>query len=174
MDNYTPVSSNRCLVRVFGPLDIHLHAPLACMSSNMVSMSSNDSSSVRHSPFSNCFREIAIDRDSAALARQPSISSHVASRSEMLIVANVARPFCVMTIGRCVRPLRSKQSLRVRRYSVKGMTSSSRRGRWIVDAEAMFLISVSRPYCTVFCTGPSRGDRGEILSHTLPNRCIGE
>ena len=51
------------------------------------------------------------------------------SYSEMFMTTVVARPFCVMNRGRCVRFVRSRQSLNVRRYSVKGMTSSLILGR---------------------------------------------
>ena len=69
--------------------------------------------------------------DSSAFARHIAISSQVLSKSATLIITLVLRPFCVITIGRCVRAVRAKQSLSVRRYSVKGTTSSSRRGRCI-------------------------------------------
>ena len=39
----------------------------------------------------------------------------------MFMTTVVARPFCVMNRGRCVRFVRSRQSLNVRRYSVKGI-----------------------------------------------------
>lgn len=122
------------VMRVPGPFDAHRHSPFVVISSSMFSISLKDSSSVRHSPFSNCLREMAMAFASSAFWRNDSISSHVLSKSATLIITLVLRPFCVMTMGRCVRAVRAKQSLRVRRYSVKGTTSSSRRGRSIVLA----------------------------------------
>ena len=139
---------------MLGPLDFHRGAPLASRLSSIFSTSAKDSSSERHSPFSNCLREMAIALDSSAFSRHDSISSHVLSKSATLIITLVLCPFCVMTIGRCVRAVRAKQSLRVRRYSVNGTTSSSRRGRMIGLA---FVRIASSPfsnlrYGTLFCT----------------------
>lgn len=123
-----PDNGHSLAVGVLRPLGSHrLSIP-----SSIFSISSKDSSSVRHSPFSNCLREMAMALASSAFPRSVSISFHVFSKSATLIITLVLRPFCVMTIGRCVRAVRAKQSLRVRRYSVKGTTSSSRRGRSIV------------------------------------------
>ena len=104
---------------------------LFAIPSSMLSISSKDSSSVRHSPLSNCLREMAIARASSAFSRHIAISSQVLSKSATLIITLVLRPFCVMTMGLWVRAVLAKQSLSVRRYSVNGTTSSSRRGRSI-------------------------------------------
>ena len=93
------------------------------------SKESKSSSSSMKSPFSKSRRDASIMWLNAARLRQVSSSSHVLSKSATLIITLVLRPFCVITIGRCVRDVLAKQSLRVRRYSVKGTTSSSRRGR---------------------------------------------
>ena len=99
--------------------------------SSIFSISLKDSSSERHSPCSNCLRDMAMAFASSAFSRHISISSHVFSKSLMPIITLAARPLCVMTMGRCVRAVRSRQSLSVRRHSVKDTTSSSRRGRRI-------------------------------------------
>ena len=121
----------------FGPIVGHDANP----ESISFSMESNSSSSEMNSPFSNSLREISIIRLKAARLRHDSISSHVLSKSATLIITLVLCPFCVMTMGRCVRAVRAKQSLRVRRYSVKGTTSSSRRGRSMVLAFVRMVFS---------------------------------
>lgn len=114
------------------------HGPVVVHDVNPDSMSrsreSKSASSPMNSPFSNSLRAVSIMRLNAARLRQVSISSHVLSKSATLIITLVLRPFCVMTIGRCVRDVRAKHALRVRRYSVKGTTSSSRRGRSMILA----------------------------------------
>ena len=126
-----PHNGHALTMGVFGPFDAHRHSPLESISASIFSTSLNESSSSRHSPFSNCLREMAMALASSAFSRHIAISSQVLSKSATLIITLVLRPFCVMTIGRCVRAVRAKQSLSVRRYSVNGTTSSSRRGRWI-------------------------------------------
>ena len=101
------------------------------LSLSSVSSESKSSSSSTVSPFSKSCRAFSMTWFKYDRFRMASISSHVLSKSAMLIITLVDRPFCVMTIGRCVRAVRAKQSLSVRRYSVKGTTSSSRRGRMI-------------------------------------------
>ena len=122
-DNFHPLAM--CVIR---PLYFHHYALVEFSSAIIFSISLNDSSSERNSPFSNSLRETSIMRLRAARLRQFSISFHVFSKSATLIITLVLRPFCVMTIGRCVRAVRKKQSLSVLRYSVNEMTSSSRRG----------------------------------------------
>ena len=132
LTEYEPNNAHTLGMGVPGPLDPHRRTAFVSISSSIRSASAKASSSVMNSPFSNSLREISMDLDSSARLRHVSISSHVLSKSATLIITLVLRPFCVMTMGRCVRAVRAKQSLRVRRYSVKGTTSSSRRGRSIV------------------------------------------
>ena len=126
---YEPNNAHALGMGVFGPLDPHRRTAFFSISSSIRSVSAKASSSVMNSPFSNSLREISMDLDSSARLRHVSISSHVRSKSATLIITLVLRPFCVITIGRCVRDVLAKQALRVRRYSVNGTTSSSRRGR---------------------------------------------
>ena len=105
------------------------------------SSESNSSSSSTASSFAKSCRDFSTNWFRYERFRMASISSQVLSKSATLIITLVKRPFCVMTIGRCVRAVRAKQSLRVRRYSVNGTTSSSSRGRSIVFD--MVLISFS-------------------------------
>ena len=83
-------------------------------------------------PSANSRREILTSRERLTRSRYDwhceTISS-CCSYSAMFMTTVVARPFCVMNRGRCVRFVRSRQSLKVRRYSVKGMTSSLIFGR---------------------------------------------
>ena len=126
--------AENCRALVFGvkrPCDRHLHAPWANISSSILSDSSKASVSVTNFPSANSRREISTLRVSSSRARMRSISSQVDSKSATLSITFVARPFCVTTTGRWVRAVRAQHSASVRRYSVKGTTSSSRRGRWI-------------------------------------------
>ena len=116
-------------VGVSGPFDSHRDFLFDSIPSSIFSISAKDSSSVRHSPSLNCWREISTARLNSAISRQRSTSSQVSSKSVTPIMTVAARPLCVMTMGRCVRAVRSMQSLSVRRHSVNGTTSSSRRGR---------------------------------------------
>ena len=126
-----PNNGHALAMGVLGPFDSHREFLFDSISSSIFSISLKDSSSERHSPCSNCLRDMAMAFASSAFSRHISISSHVFSKSLMPIMTLAARPLCVMTIGRCVRAVRSRQSLSVRRHSVKGTTSSSRRGRRI-------------------------------------------
>ncbi len=119
-----------------------------------LSSESNSSSSSTVSLFTNSCRDFSITWFRYERFRMASISSQVLSKSATLIITLVERPFCVMTIGRCVRAVRAKQSLSVRRYSVNGTTSSSSRGRSIVFG--MVFISSS----------PARNDG--IVPHSVP------
>ena len=139
LSKYEPNNTHPLIMGMSGPHDFHRDAPSTSILSSIFSASSKESSSVRHSPFSNCLREMVTARDSSAFSRHDSISSHVLSKSATLIITLVLRPFCVMTMGRCVRAVRAKQSLRVRRYSENGTTSSSRRGREIGFALAFMM-----------------------------------
>lgn len=112
----------------YRPVVVHELKPVSIS----FSKEAKSSSSSTNSPLSNSLRDTSIMRLKAARLRQVSISSHVRSKSATLIITLVLCPFCVMTMGRCVRAVRAKQSLSVRRYSVKGTTSSSRRGRSMV------------------------------------------
>ena len=125
------------------PCDRHLHAPRASISSSILSDSSKASASVTNFPSANSRREISTLRVSSSRARMRSISSQVDSKSATLSITFVARPFCVTTTGRWVRAVRAQHSASVRRYSVKGTTSSSRRGRWIGFGRVRVVMSES-------------------------------
>lgn len=118
-------------LRIIRQSDCHSISPFSFIERSMLLSLLKTSSSLRNLPSANCWREISTALDISAFSRQASISSHVRSKSATLIITLVLRPFCVMTMGRCVRAVRSKQSLSVRRYSVKGTTSLSKRGRRI-------------------------------------------
>jgi len=130
---YSDVSKNvrSLFLRIIRQCDRHSTSPFSFIDRSMSLSLLNTSSSLRNLPSANCLREISTALDISAFSRHASISSHVRSKSATLIITLVLCPFCVMTMGRCVRAVRSKQSLSVRRYSVKGTTSSSKRGRRI-------------------------------------------
>ena len=130
---YGDVSKNfrSLFLRIIRQSDCHSISPFSFIERSMLLSLLKTSSSLRNLPSANCWREISTAFEISAFSRQASISSHVRSKSATLIITLVLRPFCVMTMGRCVRAVRSKQSLSVRRYSVKGTTSLSKRGRRI-------------------------------------------
>ena len=130
---YSDISKNikSLFLSIIRQCDRHLISPFAFIDRSMLLSLLKTSSSLRNLPSANCWREISTALVISAFSRQASISSHVRSKSATLIITLVQWPFCVITMGRCVRAVRSKQSLSVRRYSVNGTTSSSKRGRRI-------------------------------------------
>ena len=155
-------NSSQLVACCLGPVVFHGLNP----DSISFSKESKSSSSSMKSPFSKSRRDASIMWLNAARLRQVSSSSHVLSKSATLIITLVLRPFCVMTMGRCVRDVRAKQSLRVRRYSVKGTTSSSRRGRSMLLALVRIVWSPFENYDIVHYPVP------EVNGMAVPSLCL--
>lgn len=109
-----------------------VHACACCRARSRSRMSAKTFRAGMPLPSANSRREISMSRERFTRSRYDwhrEMMSSCCSYSEMFMTTVVARPFCVMNRGRCVCFVRSRQSLKVRRYSVKGMTSSLIFGR---------------------------------------------
>ena len=107
--------------------EIGFHACFRCRARSRSRIPSKTSFVGMPLPSANSRREISTSRERLTRSRYDwhcETTSSYCSYSAMFMTTVVARPFCVMNRGRCVRFVRSRQSLNVRRYSVKGMTSS--------------------------------------------------
>lgn len=131
------------LLGVLGPLVPHLHSPFACISSSMSSISLKTSSSDWHSPFSNCLREMATERES-------SIRSIKSSKSPALMMYEAARPFCVTRTGRCVWLTLAMMAEKLLRHSENGMVSSE--GRQCLMGSSAVIGIVEIPFNGRYCT----------------------
>ena len=112
--------------------EIGFHACFRCRARSRSRIPSKTSFVGMPLPSANSRREISTSRERLTRSRYAwhcETTSSCCSYSAMFMTTVVARPFCVMNRGRCVRFVRSRQSLNVRRYSVKGMTSSLILGR---------------------------------------------
>lgn len=128
------------------PVDVHAISPRAFRSSSMSCMFCMTSSWGMNSPFSNCLREMATERES-------SIRSIRSSKSPALMMYEAARPFCVTRTGRCVLLTLAMMAEKLLRHSENGTVSSEGRQRIMGSSAVVGIMEIpfNGRYCTKSC-----------------------